>query len=124
MKPCCPAGRGCNSPRGDEPCALDLCRAAAEQERDAALALAYWNELERLPEQGAGSERRFRRRAFERARDRALRALAMRLDPAMLTRKHAVQTAHVRRRQPVTRRRRPVRRARVQPGPPPPTPPH
>src|SRR5947207_14715290 len=106
MKACCPPGRGCNSPRGDERCALDLCRAAAGHERDAALALAYWCELQSLPERGAGPERRFRRRAFERARDRALRALAMRLDPAMLMGRHAGETEHARLRQAVTWGRR------------------
>jgi hypothetical protein len=75
MADCCPAGHGCNAPGGDEPCALTLCRVTAEQEDDAALALARWQSLEASAE-GDG-ERRFRRRAFERARDQALIALAM-----------------------------------------------
>ena len=50
-----------------------------------AMALARWQELQEVGSQDRG-ERRFRRRAFERARDRALQALAMRLKPWMLTR--------------------------------------
>ena len=79
MAPCCPPGHGCNAPGGGEPCALALCRAAAREEEDAALAVARWGALEAAAEQNRGEgERRFRRRAFERARDRALIALAMR----------------------------------------------
>src|SRR5690242_1586833 len=85
MAPCCPPGHGCNSPNHDEPCALVLCSAAAEREADAALALARWEELQQVADQDRSSERRFRRRAFERARDRALQALAMQLKPAMLS---------------------------------------
>lgn len=54
---------------------MALCRVAAEEEGDAALALDRWEALEASSE-GDG-ERRFRRRAFERARDQALIALAM-----------------------------------------------
>jgi hypothetical protein len=75
MAECCPPGHGCNAPSGDEPCALTLCRAAATQEDDAALAVERWQALESSAE-GDG-ERRFRRRAFERARDRALIGLAL-----------------------------------------------
>ncbi len=75
MADCCPPGHGCNAPDGGEPCALTLCRVAAEQEGYAALALDRWQALEASAE-GDG-ERRFRRRAFERARDQALIALAM-----------------------------------------------
>jgi hypothetical protein len=74
MAPCCPPGHGCNAPGGNEPCALALCRAAAQDEEDAALALTRWGAFEAASEQ---TERRFRRRAFERARDRALIGLAM-----------------------------------------------
>jgi hypothetical protein len=74
MAMCCPPGHGCNSPGGSQPCALVLCRAVARDEEDAALALSRWGAYEAASEQG---ERRFRRRAFERARDRALIALAM-----------------------------------------------
>ena len=79
---CCPAGHGCNAPDGDEPCALDLCRAAAGREHDAAIALERWSIFQRACEQRRGeSEQRFRRRAFERARDQALIALALRPEP-------------------------------------------
>jgi hypothetical protein len=55
-----------------------LCREAAQDERDAALAVARWGALEAAAEENCGDgERRFRRRAFERARDRALITLAM-----------------------------------------------
>jgi hypothetical protein len=78
MAMCCPPGHGCNAPGGGEPCALTLCRAAADDEREAALALDRWGALEEASrENGEASERRFRRRAFERARDRALITLAM-----------------------------------------------
>jgi hypothetical protein len=89
MAPCCPPGRGCNAPGGDEPCALTLCSAVADQEEDAALALMRWEELQRVAERERGRERRFRRRAFERARDRALQALAMRLRPSVLRKRDA-----------------------------------
>src|ERR1700759_2565628 len=75
MAECCPPGYGCNAPSGDEPCALTLCEAVAAQEDDAAVAVERWRALEASAE-GDG-ERRFRRRAFERARDRALIGLAM-----------------------------------------------
>ena len=78
MALCCPPGHGCNAPGGGEPCALALCQAAAQEEEDAALALSRWGALESAAEQNCGDgERRFRRRAFERARDKALIALAM-----------------------------------------------
>jgi hypothetical protein len=75
---CCPPGHGCNDPEGREPCALTLCQAAADEEDDAALALERWQDLEqaRSSHHGDGEER-FRRRAFQRARDRALIGLAM-----------------------------------------------
>ncbi len=74
MAQCCPPGHGCNAPGGGEPCALALCQAAAREEADAAIALSRWGDFEAASEQG---ERRFRRRAFVRARDRALITLAM-----------------------------------------------
>ncbi|MBV9414464.1 MAG: hypothetical protein JO363_05750 [Solirubrobacterales bacterium] len=78
MALCCPPGHGCNAPGGAEPCALTLCRAAAKEEDDAALALARWGDFEAVGSSKCGDgERRFRRRAFERARDRALITLAM-----------------------------------------------
>jgi hypothetical protein len=78
VRPCCPPGHGCNAAGGAETCALELCRAAAEEHKDAALALKRWTSLVQARERGRGErECRFRRRAFERARDRALIALAM-----------------------------------------------
>jgi hypothetical protein len=78
MALCCPPGHGCNAPGGNEPCALALCQAAAQEEEDAALALSRWGAFESASERDCGDgERRFRRRAFERARDKALIALAM-----------------------------------------------
>jgi hypothetical protein len=78
MRDCCPPGHGCNAAGGAETCALELCRAAADEQKDAALALKRWNALELAHARGRGErECRFRRRAFERARDRALIALAM-----------------------------------------------
>jgi hypothetical protein len=78
MEPCCPPGHGCNAPGGGEPCALALCREAAQDEQDAALALARWDAFEAASEWDSGDgKRRFRRRAFERARDKALIGLAM-----------------------------------------------
>ncbi len=101
MADCCPPGHGCNAPGGAEPCALTLCR-AAEDDGDAALALARWDALETSTE-GDG-QRRFRRRAFERARDRALISLAMR--PGLwLAARRAPLTAAVSSARSRTRRR-------------------
>ncbi len=84
MALCCPPGRGCNAPGGGEPCALALCREAAANEQDAAVALSRWGALEAATQGECGDgERRFRRRAFERARDRALIAVAMTRGPWM-----------------------------------------
>jgi hypothetical protein len=84
MALCCPPGHGCNAPGDEEPCALALCQAAAQDEEDAALALSRWGAFEFAAGQDCGEgERRFRRRAFERARDRALIALAMTRGPWM-----------------------------------------
>jgi hypothetical protein len=78
MRACCPPGHGCNAAGGAETCALELCRAAAAGQKDAALALKRWNAFELARARGRSErECRFRRRAFERARDRALIALAM-----------------------------------------------
>lgn len=79
---CCPPGHGCNAPGEDEPCALTLCRAAADAEGDAAAAVDRWAAFEASSKDECGDgERRFRRRAFERARDRALITLAMTRGP-------------------------------------------
>lgn len=105
MATCCPPGRGCNAPSGNEPCALALCSAISEQDTDAALALERWEEFEDTDQRGA--QRRFRRRSFERARDRALQAVAMRVRPAMLAKRPSAQSKRVRRvRQATTLRRR------------------
>jgi hypothetical protein len=73
---------------------LDLCRAAAGRERDAAAALERWSIFQRRCEQQRGeSERRFRRRAFERARDRALIALALSPQSARVLRARGTQAA-------------------------------
>jgi hypothetical protein len=57
---------------------LALCRAASQTDEDAALALARWSALQDASEHDAREgERRFRRRAYERARDKALITLAM-----------------------------------------------
>ena len=81
MALCCPPGHGCNAPGGGEPCALAVCQAAAQEVQDDALAGARWGALGAASEHNCGDgERRFRRRAFERARDRALIGLAMRGD--------------------------------------------
>jgi hypothetical protein len=78
MRACCPPGHGCNADGGAETCALELCRAAASSQKDAALAIKRWSALELAQARSRGErECRFRRRAFERARDRALIALAM-----------------------------------------------
>jgi hypothetical protein len=78
VKECCPPGQGCNAPGGGECCALTLCQAAAGREDEAAVALERWQALQHACEEhGSGRERRFRRRAFQRARDRALMRLAI-----------------------------------------------
>ena len=78
MKSCCPEGHGCNAPGGAEPCALERLREAAAEDQEAAVALRRWEALQRACERRRGrNERRFRERAFARARDRALIALAL-----------------------------------------------
>ncbi len=80
MHSCCPPSHGCNSAGDHEPCALVLCHMFASVEPDAALAVTRWTAVEKAqkrPGEG-GREPRFRRRAYERVRDRALVAIAMR----------------------------------------------
>jgi hypothetical protein len=72
---CCPPGRGCNCSEREEPCILELCRQAADDEL-AAIAVRRWEVLQGTPGHNR-HERRFRARAYERARDRALAALLM-----------------------------------------------
>ena len=82
MQWCCPGGHGCNAPNGNEPCALEICRTIAGWESEASVALARWEALQSAIEQGCSEgERRFRRRAYRRARDKALIAEAMRALP-------------------------------------------
>jgi hypothetical protein len=78
MRACCPRGLGCNAPTHDQPCALELCRGSAAEEPDAALAVARWSEWDEACHQAQGkAARRFRLRAYERARDAALLGLLM-----------------------------------------------
>jgi hypothetical protein len=79
MRACCPAARGCNAKGGREACALEVCRAAAPQLREAALALKRWDALQAASDHGSERERRFQRRAYHRARDSALIAIALQL---------------------------------------------
>ncbi len=74
MRKCCPSGHGCNAPGHDEACALDVLRAAPDECDEAALALARWQTFRRTRNH---AERRYHRRGYERARDRALLALAL-----------------------------------------------
>src|SRR5437870_13921192 len=78
MALCCPHARGCNAAERSEPCLLDLCRRAARELPEAALALARWEDWQRARERGCRrSEWRFRKRAYERARAEALGGLLM-----------------------------------------------
>jgi hypothetical protein len=88
MRACCPAAHGCNAQGGREACALDVCRAAAPQLREAALAVKRWDAVQAARDAGNERERRFQRRAYQRARDSALIAIALQL---------AAQPAHQRR---------------------------
>jgi hypothetical protein len=72
MMICCPEGHGCNAP-AREPCALALF--AAEELPEAAAAQDRWRAWERS-RRDRGAER-FARRAYERARDKALIAIAI-----------------------------------------------
>ena len=87
---------------------MELC-SIEKQEPDAALALARWEELQRIAAD-KHAQRRFRRRAYERARDSALQALALRVRPWML-RKLRSSADGGRVRQPKRRRRRVARGA-------------
>jgi hypothetical protein len=78
MQPCCPKRLGCNRPARDQACALDVLRAVAGVVPEAAEALSRWQILRGAPSRAwPDNERRFRRRAYERARDRALAVLAL-----------------------------------------------
>jgi hypothetical protein len=93
MATCCPAGHGCNAPDRGESCALELFGAAAPRDVEAAQALERWRALLEAVDRGCGErERRFRRRAFERARDRALIGLAMSTEQVPAVRKDSRRT--------------------------------
>jgi hypothetical protein len=110
MHPCCPAGRGCNSADRDEACVLTLCRTFAAAEPAAALALARWELFEDASQHHPAShgEQRFRRRAYERARDRALAGITMRTTARLID----SQTHRRRRGSPRVRSPRTGRHAR------------
>jgi hypothetical protein len=106
MAMCCPPNRGCNAHGLDQPCVLEIFRAASGSMAEASMAIDRWDGFQRA-EHGHGvgaGERRFRRRAYERARDEALTAVALDL---------AAEPAHA---EFVVRRRRRRRRHRA-PGP-------
>jgi len=82
MPLCCPPGHGCNSSTRAEPCVLELCRRFAAEEPRAALVLDRWERWQQAGRRGVRKrERRFRRRAYERAREDALGPLLMRSQP-------------------------------------------
>ena len=72
MKPCCPPGQGCNAPPGrEEPCFLLKCETAHTPQADQAVEL--WRSFTSARRHHRpGRERRFLRRAYARARDRAV----------------------------------------------------
>jgi hypothetical protein len=75
---CCPPHHGCNAPGHGEACALELCRRAADHLEEAALALARWQEWRQARDSHAHRhELRFRRRAYDRARDSAITAMLL-----------------------------------------------
>jgi len=79
MPVCCPRQLGCNAPGSDQPCLLALCAEAAEYEPAAAMALRRWSGWRQALARGCEhAERRFHRRAYERARERAAAVLLMR----------------------------------------------
>src|SRR5690349_19978826 len=75
---CCPAGLGCNSPDPEAGCALERIVEVAADMEQARRALARWDLFVRVSDRPPGDgERRFRRRAYARARDAALIAFAL-----------------------------------------------
>jgi hypothetical protein len=80
-----------------------VCQAAAPHLREAALACARWETLQTVWADGSSErERRFRRRAYQRARDAALIAIALEL-----------ATRPARQRRHDGRRRAPIRDRRA-----------
>jgi hypothetical protein len=80
MSLCCPPRLGCNARHHDQPCVLDLCRAVSERDAVAAKALDRWEAWqEAIAEDSPRGEDRFRRRAYERAREAAMGVLVMEL---------------------------------------------
>ncbi len=84
MKACCPPNRGCNAHGGEQACVLAILHDAAATLEEARVALDRWEALATTEhrEEGGPGERRFRRRAYERAREQALAAVAMDLAAA------------------------------------------
>ena len=79
LQPCCPKSGGCNAHHEKEVCALEVLGAGAREFEAAAAALSRWTTFEDARERDApASEQRFRRRAYERARDQALVLLMLR----------------------------------------------
>jgi hypothetical protein len=74
---CCPPGAGCNASGSDESCALELCYESAAETPSAALAVARWEIWQASRAHASKGERRFNRRAYERARDYALAVLLL-----------------------------------------------
>jgi hypothetical protein len=72
MKPCCPPGQGCNAPAGrEEPCLLQ--RVERSDSPEASRAVALWERFVWAQRSHRSRrERRFLRRAYERARDNAV----------------------------------------------------
>ncbi|HWE08979.1 MAG TPA: hypothetical protein VG325_06480 [Solirubrobacteraceae bacterium] len=75
---CCPAGHGCNDHEHRQACVLQVFEQAAPAIAEAATALTQWEAFRSADLHRVGaSERRFRRRVYERARDQALATVAI-----------------------------------------------
>ena len=113
MRACCPANRGCNAHDAGQPCVLTLFQATAATTEEAQIALERWETFESADREGAGAaERRFRRRAYERARDEALTALALERTPRLSPPEPAIRR---RRKRPGAGRSPGKRRGRASP---------
>jgi hypothetical protein len=72
MKACCPPGQGCNAPPGrEEPCFLLKCEHTETDQADQAVRL-WGSFMSARRHHRPRGERRFLRRAYARARDRAV----------------------------------------------------